>query len=36
MNREATALFDITRGAEESLWAMQCVGIDTTGQHLAR
>ena len=32
---EATTLFDVARGAEEALWALQRVGIHTAGEHLA-
>ena len=32
---QRTTFFQVTRGTEETLRALQRVGIDTTGQHLA-
>ena len=35
-NRQAAALFDITRRTKEAFWLLKGVGIDTTGEHFAR
>ena len=35
-NRERTTFLDVTRRTEETLRALQRVGVDTAGQHLAR
>jgi hypothetical protein len=34
-NRKAAAFLDVARGAEEPLRLLQCVGVHTTGEHLA-